>query len=70
MKKSDLLAAFGTLKAIGALFPPEKGGPLTKGAVSQWSEDIPELREYQLREIVPDIDRQIAKAKRSQQAAA
>lgn len=70
MRKSDLLAVFGTLQSIGDLFAPfNKGEPLTKGAVSQWDEEIPELREYQLRELMPDIDQRIERAKRQQAAA-
>jgi hypothetical protein len=71
MRKSDLVAVFGTLQAIGDLFAPfNKGEPLTKGAVSQWDEEIPELREYQLRELMPDINKRIAAAKRNPEAKA
>jgi len=64
MRKSDLVAVFGTLQAIGDLFAPINGGvPLTRGAISQWDEEIPELREYQLRELLPDIGERIAKAR-------
>jgi len=70
MRKSDLVTVFGTLQAIGDLFSPfNKGEPLTKGAVSQWDEEIPELREYQLRELMPDIDERIGRAKRERAAA-
>ena len=64
MTKSELRAVYGTLEAIGNLFPERFGGPLTKGAVSQWSDTgpIPKLREYQLRELVPDIELRIAEA--------
>ncbi|GEM_PF-6240392 len=66
MKKSDLKAVFGTLEAIGEVFAPLNSGiPLTKGAVSQWDEEIPPLREYQMKELVPDIEKRIAKAKQS-----
>ena len=61
--KDDLLLVFGTLQAIGDLFPGANGAPMTKGAVSQWKREIPALREYQLREIVPDIEERIARAK-------
>lgn len=62
MKKSDLIAVFGTLDQIGEAFAPfNHGEPLTRSAVSQWGEDIPALREYQLRELQPDIDKRIAK---------
>lgn len=66
MKKSDLQAVFGTYEQIGALFAPLNNGiPLTKGAIGQWEEDIPKLREYQLRELVPDIDDRIAAARKA-----
>ena len=69
MRKSDLVAVFGTLQAIGDLFAPfNNGEPITKGAISQWDEEIPELREYQLRELMPDIDQRIELAKREQAA--
>lgn len=71
MKKSDLVAVFGTLQAIGDLFAPVNDGvALTRGAISQWPDDgeIPLLREYQLRELVPDIDERIVRAKQQQAA--
>lgn len=74
MRKSDLVAVFGTLQAIGDLFAPINNGvPFTRGAISQWKEEIPKLREYQLRELVPDIAERITKARERstpQQAAA
>lgn len=61
MKRSDLEKLYGTYDAIGALFAPfNEGKPLTRSAVSQWGNEIPPLREYQLRELVPDIDTKIA----------
>jgi hypothetical protein len=70
MRKSDLVAVFGTLQAIGDLFASfNNGEPITKGAISQWDEEIPELREYQIRELMPDIDDRIKRAKREQAAA-
>lgn len=71
MKKSDLLAVFGTLQGVGDIFAPVNDGvPLSRGAVHQWDEDIPPLREYQVRELVPDIDVRIKSAKRKARAAA
>ena len=71
MKKSDLIAVFGTLQAIGDLFAPENhGDPLTRAAISQWDEEIPKLREYQIRKLVPDIEKRIAAAQRKQAKAA
>ena len=54
MNKTDLVAVFGSQQAIADLFG------ITKGAVSQWPEEVPELRVYQLREKCPDIDVRIA----------
>lgn len=66
MKKKDLIAVFGTYTQIGSVFASYNGGvPLTRSAIAQWGKDIPKLREYQLREAVPNIDRLIAKAKPS-----
>lgn len=71
MKKSDLLAVFGTLQRIGDLFAPVNDGiPLTKQAISDWDEEIPPLRRYQMYELVPDIDKRIAAAKRKAARAA
>lgn len=65
MNKADLQAAFGSLDQIGALFKPVNGGkPLTRSAVSLWTKRVPKLREYQLREVVPDLDARIAKARK------
>lgn len=65
MKKADLLELYGTLEAIGEAFSPvNNGAPLTKSAISQWLDEIPELREFQIRKLIPNIEKRIAKAKR------
>lgn len=67
MTKTDLMLVFGTGSAIAQLFKPYNGGkPISKAAISEWGkmERIPELREFQLRKLFPDIDERIAKAKR------
>lgn len=70
MKKVDLMAVYGTLDGVGWAFAPENDGkPLTRSAICQWGEEIPELREFQIRRLVPDIDRRIAAAKRQRAAA-
>ena len=71
IKKDDLLLVYETLQKIGDVFAPvtNDGKPLGRSAVSQWDDEIPELREYQLRELVPDIDKRIAQAKRARAAA-
>ena len=69
MKKSDLLKLFKTMEAIGELFADKNHGvPITRSAVSQWPEAIPELREYQLRELMPDIDERIGALRRRKRA--
>jgi len=52
--KSDLIAVLGSQRAIAELLG------ITKGAVSQWPERLPDLRVYQVREKIPDIDQRIA----------
>lgn len=54
MKTQTLVNLFGSQQAVGDLFG------ITKSAVSQWGDEVPELRVYQLRERVPNIDSQIA----------
>lgn len=58
MKKSDLIAALGSQKAIA-----EQLG-ITPSAVSQWEEELPELQVYRIRERIPDIEERIAEARR------
>lgn len=66
MNPSDLKRVFGSRAAIAQVFAPKNNGdPLTRSAMSLWfkRKKIPRLREYQLRELVPDIDHRIALAK-------
>jgi hypothetical protein len=71
LKKSDLIAVFGTLQKIGDVFAPVNDGkPLTRSTISYWDEEIDDYREYQLRKLIPDIDKRIAKAKRRARATA
>lgn len=64
IRKSDLMLVFGSHSAIGRAFAPANGGePITRSAVGQWEEEIPELREFQVRKLYPDIDERIEKAK-------
>jgi hypothetical protein len=62
MTRNDLVAVFGSQKAIADFFV-QHGIAMTKGAISQW-EAVPELREYQIRQHMPDIDDRIAATKR------
>lgn len=65
MRKSDLLRVFGTGSAIAELFKPfNDDRPLSRAAISEWRDTIPQLREFQLRKLFPDIDQRIAKARR------
>ena len=47
-KKQAIQLAGGTAKALADLLG------LTESAVSQWGEDLPQLRVYQLRDLKPD----------------
>lgn len=71
LKKSDLLAVFGTLQGVGDVFAPVNDGkPLTRSAICHWGEQIDDYREYQIRKLIPDIDKRVAKAKRKARATA
>lgn len=68
MKAKDLLAVYGSVEAIRNLWTP----PLTRSAIYQWLEDdgdVPELRAYQIHEMVPDINKRIRTAMKSKQSA-
>ncbi len=70
MKPNDLKAVFKTRAGIAEVFAPvNEGKPLTRSAMCQWwvKKRVPELREYQLRALVPDIDQRIAEAKKPKQ---
>jgi hypothetical protein len=58
MKTRDLVAVFGSLKALGDQFG------ISRSAVSQWGDEVPERRLNELRGIHPDIDQRIRRAKR------
>jgi hypothetical protein len=65
VRTKDLLAVFGTQEAVGKIFTP----PISKSAVSQWGENVPELRAYQIHEAIPDINKRIRTALKAKQAA-
>jgi hypothetical protein len=65
VKTKDLLAVFGSVHAVRALWSP----PLSRSAIYQWGEDVPELRAYQIHEMVPNINQRIRAAKKEKQAA-
>ncbi|MBT2322548.1 hypothetical protein J7E62_09340 [Variovorax paradoxus] len=48
MKTQFAIDKAGTAKALAAIFG------ITPGAISQWGEDVPELRVFQLRELRPE----------------
>ena len=55
MKKSKAIKLAGSVRNLGALLSPfNKGKPVSKQAIGQWGERIPELREFQLRKIKPE----------------
>ena len=50
MTKEEAIAAFGSAKAIAEALG------ITEAAVSQWPDIVPELRQYQLREVLRHRD--------------
>lgn len=69
MTKTDLLSVYGTLGGIAKLFSSfNNGRPLSVSAVGQWGETVPELRQYQIRAAVPDINKRLAAVKRKRLA--
>lgn len=50
MKKADAIQWAGGVNALAAIFDsPETGDHITKSAVSQWGEELPKPRVYELR---------------------
>ncbi len=71
MRKADLLLVFGTGTAIAELFKPYNADrSLSRASISEWGDTIPELREFQLRELFPDIEERISRARRRNKKAA
>lgn len=56
VKTKALIALYGSVQAVRELWTP----PLSRSAIYQWPEDVPELRAFQLREKIPDIDKRLA----------
>lgn len=46
MKKRDAIAAFGSASELA------RSLGITRQSVSKWSEDVPELRAYQIKEVI------------------
>ncbi|WP_082353842.1 Cro/CI family transcriptional regulator [Marinagarivorans algicola] len=46
MTKASAIEHFGSVKALA------KALKITTNAVSQWGDDVPKLREYQLKEVM------------------
>lgn len=59
VKTKDLLAVFGSVEVIRNLWAPK---PLSRSAIYQWGEEVPELRAYQIHEMYPDINKRIRAA--------
>lgn len=59
MKTKDLIAVFGTGVKLAKFLK------ITPPAVSMWGDEVPPLRQYQLRERMPDIDKRIMKVRRA-----
>lgn len=54
MRTDAVIAVFGSAKALADCLG------VSKSAISQWGDEIPALREYQLREKRPSIERELA----------
>lgn len=55
MNKSDAIRLAGSASKLGVLLAQfNRGRPITRQAIGQWGERIPELREFQLRKIKPE----------------
>lgn len=54
MRTSDVLKVYGGAAAVARILG------IKSQAVSQWPEEVPELRQYKLREVDPQIDIKIA----------
>lgn len=59
MKTKDAIAVFGTAMKLAKFLN------ITPPAVSMWGVFVPKLRQYELREKMPDIDQRIMKLRRS-----
>lgn len=57
MRTDDLISVFDTATALAEFLG------VTKSAISQWGETVPELRVFQIREKRPSIDAEIADMK-------
>lgn len=49
MRKSSVIAALGSGQAVADLLG------ISRAAVSNWGDEVPALRAYQLRELRPDL---------------
>jgi DNA-binding transcriptional regulator YdaS (Cro superfamily) len=58
VRTADLIAVFGSAKALATFLG------VSKSAISQWGDSVPELREYKIREKRPAIDDEIAAVQR------
>ena len=54
MKTALVIELFGSATALGVFLG------ISKSAVSQWGDEVPELRAYKLREKRPTIDDELA----------
>jgi hypothetical protein len=62
MRKEDAIAVAGSNKALADLLG------ISVHAIYQWGVTIPRLREYQLREKIPDFDARLAALRKLQAA--
>jgi len=66
VRTKDLIAVFGSVQAVRSLWNP----PLSRSAIYQWGEAVPELRAYQIHEMYPDINKRIRAIKAKEREAA
>jgi len=55
MKKSDAIAVAGSIPKLSELLG------IRKQAIYQWGDEVPRLREFEIRERIADFDRRLTK---------
>jgi len=54
MRKEDAIAVMGSIPALAELLG------ISQHAIYQWGPTVPELRQYKIREKIPDFDARLA----------
>ncbi len=63
MRKEDAIAVVGSIPALAHLLD------ISQHAIYQWGPIVPELRQYKIREKIPDFDIRLAALRQTQAAA-